>query len=122
MTPSDTRRRGGRSRRRRFKHRVKVRVLRHVGGSCALAVEQADPMFEPVESRQPTGLIRAVPFLLESIVCPGLRGAPIGFCHPPNEFRNFTGRCSQRNLGLVIACEPRPPADGRPVRGQSAFT
>ncbi|CAN8015878.1 unnamed protein product, partial [Ixodes persulcatus] len=108
---------------------VQVRVLRHVGGlcllradpsggSCALAVEQAGPMCGPVNFWYPTDFAEKGPFF-RGIVCPGLRGVPVGDGHSSKGFRDLTGRCSHRDLGLVIPSKSRPPANGGPVQGQS---
>ncbi|KAG0427705.1 hypothetical protein HPB47_025257 [Ixodes persulcatus] len=106
-----------------------VRVLRHVGGwcllradpsggSCALAVEQADPMCGPVQFRHPVYLAEKCHFF-RIAVCPYLREAPIGHCHASKESGDLTGQRSHRDLGQVIPCETRPPADGGPVRAEA---
>ncbi|KAG0421324.1 hypothetical protein HPB47_002775, partial [Ixodes persulcatus] len=53
------------------------------------------------------------------IVCPGLHGVPVGDGQASKGFRDLTGPCSHRDLGLVIPCKSRPPDNGGPVQGQS---
>lgn len=91
------------------------------GGSCALMVEQAGPMCGPVNFWYPADFAEQGPFF-QGIVCPGLCGVPVGDGQASKGFRDLTGRCSHRDLGLVIPCkrlawdDHQPTADPSGVR------